>query len=72
MDTSACVSYLVIDGIFDNGGDVRECGWSFIPYQLSFINAVGAVCFGESITDARLIPNAILTYDAIGDYRASL
>ena len=72
MDTSACVSYLVIDGIFDNGGDVSECGWRFIPSQLSFIRAVKNVGFGENISDVRLISNTILTTDAIGDWRASL
>lgn len=72
MDGAACVSYLVIDGIFDNGGDVFECGWRFIPYQLSFINAVPSVSFGEKVSDARLISHSILTTDAIGDWRASL
>ena len=72
MDTAACISYLVIDGILDNGGNVSECGWRFIPHQLSFIRAVEDVSFGENISDVRLIPNAILTTDAIGDWRASL
>lgn len=72
MDAAACVSYLVIDGIFDNGGQETECGWRFIPYQLNFIRAVNNVSFGENISDVRLIPNSILTADAIGDYRASL
>ena len=71
-DTSACISYLVIDGVFDNGGDVFECGWRFIPRQLSVIRAVPEVSFGEGVSDVRLIPNAILTADAIGDWRASL
>ena len=71
-DTSACISYLVIDGVFDNGGDVFECGWRFIPRQLSVIRAVSEVSFGEGVSDVRLIPNAILTADAIGDWRASL
>ena len=71
-DTCACISYLVIDGIFDNGGTVFECGWRFIPRQLSVIRAVPDVSFGEGVSDVRLIPNAILTADAIGDYRASL
>jgi len=72
MDSAACVSYLVIDGIFDNGGNAFECGWKFIPYQLSFINAVKEVSFGNNVSDVRLIPNAILTADAIGDFRASM
>jgi hypothetical protein len=72
MDNAACISYLVIDGIFDNGGNVSECGWRFIPYQLSFINAVKDVSFGANVSDVRLIPNSILTADAIGDWRASL
>ena len=71
-DTSACISYLVIDGVFDNGGDVFECGWRFIPRQLSVIRSVSEVSFGEGVSDVRLIPNAILTADAIGDWRASL
>ena len=71
-DGAACVSYLVIDGIFDNGGEVFECGWRFMPYQLSFINAVKEVSFGDTVTDVRLISGAILTTDAIGDWRASL
>ena len=71
MDNAACISYLVIDGIFDNGGNVTECGWRFIPPQLSVIRAVKDVKFGENVSDARLIPNSILTADAIGDYRAS-
>lgn len=71
-DTSACISYLVIDGIFDNGGSVSECGWRFIPRQLSVIRAVPNVSFGEGVSDARLISSSILTYDAIGDYRAGL
>lgn len=70
-DAAACVSYLVIDGIFDNGGDAFECGWRFMPYQLSFINAVPSVSFSDTITDVRLISNAILTTDAVGDFRAS-
>jgi hypothetical protein len=70
MDTAACISYLVIDGIFDNGGEVSECGWRFIPRQLDFIRAVKDVSFGENISDVRLIQNSILTYDAIGDFRA--
>jgi hypothetical protein len=72
MDAAACISYLVIDGIFDNGGDVSECGWRFIPYQLSVIRAVKQVSFGENVSDARLISSSILTADAIGDWRASL
>ena len=71
-DTSACISYLVIDGVFDNGGNVSECGWKFVPRQLSVIRAVPVVSLGENISDVRLISNAILTADAIGDYRASL
>lgn len=71
-DAAACVSYLVIDGIFDNGGNVSECGWCHIPRQLSFINAVNNVSFSETVTEVRLITNSILTTDAIGDYRASL
>ncbi len=71
MDTSACVSYLVIDGIFDNGGEVSECGWQFIPRQLDFIREIKEVSFGENVTDVRLISNSILTADAIGDWRAS-
>ena len=31
------------DGIFDNGGDVFEWGWRFIPRQLSFISPVKSV-----------------------------
>ena len=72
MDTAACISYLVIDGIFDNGGNVSECGWRFIPHQLSFICAVENVSFGENISDVRLIQNSILTTEAIGDWRASI
>jgi len=72
MDACACISYLVIDGIFDNGGAVSECGWRFIPPQLSVIRAVETVRFGKNIIDVRLISNAILTTDAIGDWRASL
>ena len=72
MDTAAYVSYLVIDGIVDNGGEAFECGWKFIPYQLSFINAVKGVSFGENVSDVRLISKSILTADAIGDWRASL
>lgn len=71
-DACACVSYLVIDGIFDNGGDKLECGWRFVPYQLSFISAVKEISFSESIDNVRLIPNAVLTSDAIGDWRATL
>lgn len=71
-DTAACVSYLVIDGIFDNGGNLSECGWVHVPRQLSFINAVKDVSFGENVSDVRLIENTILTADAIGDWRASL
>lgn len=71
MDTAACISYLVIDGVFDNGGSISECGWRFIPPQLSFIQAVKTVSFDEKIIDVRLIPNAILTTEAIGDWRAS-
>ena len=71
MDTAACISYLVIDGVFDNGGEISECGWRFIPRQLSVIRAVPA-SFGESVSDVRLISGAILTADAIGDWRASL
>ena len=71
-DTAACISYLVIDGIFDNGGSLTECGFCHVPRQLSFISAVPNVSFGDGVSDARLIPNTILTYDAIGDYRASL
>lgn len=70
MDTCACISYLVIDGIFDNGGDAAECGWRFIPRQLSTISAVKNVSFGETLSDVRLIPHAILTAEAIGDWRA--
>ena len=69
-DAAACISYLVVDGIFDNGGEVSECGWCHVPRQLSFISAVPAVSFGEGVSDARLISNSILTADAIGDYRA--
>ncbi len=69
-DTCASVSYLVIDGIFDNGGEEYICGWRFVPRQLSFINAVKDVTFSENVS-VRLIPNTILTYDAIGDWRAS-
>ncbi len=72
MDTAACISYLVIDGIFDNGGEVFECGWRFIPRQLSFIRPVKSVEFGENVTNVKLIQSSILTYDAIGDWRASL
>ena len=72
MDTAACISYLVIDGIFDNGGEIFECGWRFIPRQLSFISPVKNVDFGENVTNAKLIQSSILTYDAIGDWRASL
>ena len=38
--------------------------------QLSFINAVKDVAFGDKVSDVRLIPHAILTADAIGDFRA--
>ena len=72
MDTAACISYLVIDGVFDNGGDISECGWCFIPRQLSVIRAVKDVKLSQALSDVRLIPNAILTADAIGDWRASL
>ncbi len=71
-DAEACISYLVVDGIFDNGGDAFECGWKFVPRQLSFIRGVRNISFGESVSNVRLIPNSILTYDAIGDYRAGL
>jgi hypothetical protein len=71
MDTAACVSYLVIDGIFDNGGEVSECGWQFVPHQLSAIRGTKDVSFGEGVSDVRLIQSSILTYDAIGDWRAS-
>ncbi len=70
-DTAACISYLVIDGIFDNGGNVSECGWCHVPRQLSFISPVNSVSFSDSLYDARLIPSSILTADAIGDWRAS-
>ena len=70
MDTAACISYLVIDGIFDNGGNVFECGWRFIPRQLSGIQAVKDASFGKNISDVHLIPRAILTAEAIGDWRA--
>ena len=72
MDASACITYLVIDGVFDNGGKIFECGWKFIPSKLSYISEVKEVCFNDKITDVRLISNSILTTDAIGDYRASL
>ena len=71
-DAAACVSYLVIDGVFDNGGNTYECGWRFVPYQLSFINAVKSVSFGANVSDVRLISGSILTADAIGDWRAGL
>ena len=70
-DTAACISYLVIDGIVDNGGEISECGWRFVPHQLSVIRAVPA-SFGENVSDVRLISGSILTADAIGDWRASL
>lgn len=72
MDTAACISYLVIDGVFDNGGDVFECGWKYIPPMLSNIRAVKDVIFSEKLIDVRLISNSILTYDAIGDWRSTL
>ena len=71
-DAAACVSYLVIDGVFDNGGSLSECGWCHVPRQLSVIRAVRDVSFGESISDVRLITSSILTADAIGDWRAGI
>ncbi|MBQ8610362.1 MAG: exo-alpha-sialidase [Oscillospiraceae bacterium] len=71
-DAAACISYLVIDGIFDNGGAVYECGWRFVPRQLSCFRAVTEVRFGKGVSNVRLIPHAILTADAIGDWRAGM
>ena len=72
LDSSAHVSFLVIDGRFDNGTDKADCGWCFIPLQMNELGGEKAVTVGEGIARASLIERAILTTEAIGDYRASL
>ena len=70
-DGAAKVSYLVIDGIFDNGGKEKICGWCHIPSQIPKIDAVKAVSVSENTQRLELIDRFVYTADAIADYRAS-
>lgn len=71
LDTAAHVSFLVIDGRFDNGTEVADCGWVFIPLQMIEVGKVTEVTFGKGVTRAELIERALLTTEAVGDRRAS-
>ena len=70
-DASARVSYLVIDGIFDNGGEEKICGWRHIPSQINKIEAVKEVTVGDHVERLELLSRSLYTADAIADYRAS-
>ena len=70
-DGASRVSYLVVDGIFDNGGKERICGWCYIPSQIDKIDAVKTATVSDSVERLELISRFVYTADAIADYRAS-
>lgn len=71
IDAPAQISFLVVDGHFDNGGSKAAIGWCRIPSSLDKIYARPTVTIGSSIVRATLIPRAIMTTEAVADYRAS-
>lgn len=71
IDAQAQISFLVIDGCFDNGGEKAFVGYSRFSSSLSKIYARQAVALGKNVTRTLLVPRAIMTTEAVADYRAS-
>jgi hypothetical protein len=70
-DCSARVSFLMIDGIFDNGGTEKISGWQFIPSMIDKIDAVKSVSVSDSVTRLTLLGRSILATDAVADWRTA-
>ena len=71
IDAQAQISFLVIDGNFDNGGEKAFVGYTRFSSSLSKIYPRSSVALGENVTRATFVPRAIMTTEAVADYRAS-
>jgi hypothetical protein len=66
------VSFLV-DGVFNDGGALREYGWGRFPKELGDVNAgearIGGKLFGE-LARLRVYNRYLRTSEAVGNWRA--
>lgn len=74
VDSGPKIISFVVDGVFNDGGAVREFGWGRFHPKLADVNGavtarIGAPLFGE-IRKLRIYDRYLLTSEAVGNFRA--
>ena len=63
----------VVDGVFNDGGALREYGWGRLPKELGDVNGADARVAGKlfgQLSRLRLYNRYLRTSEAVGNWRA--
>jgi len=69
-DFSAAVIGVVGDGVFLDGGKVRQYGWGRIPLEMGDVKTDGTAQIAPAVSLLRLYSRPLRTSEAIANYRA--
>ncbi len=76
IDAGPKVIFFVIDGRFCDGGQYRQFGWGRFSSELYEINGSEVLTIGKdvegSVATVRIYDRAIMTTEAVGNFRATL
>lgn len=69
-DFSAAVISVIADGVFLDGGAVRQYGWGRIPLEMGEVKGSFHGLVSPLVKTLRLYDRALLTSEAVGNFRA--
>lgn len=69
-DFSAAVVTVIADGVFCDGGMGRQYGWGRLPLEMGDVKGTFQAFLAPAVQGIRLYNRALLTAEAIGNYRA--
>ena len=70
MDGGPKIITFVIDGKLCDGGDARQFGWGRFSPNLRSANGAAMLRIGAPVTRLRIYNRALLTSEAIANFRA--
>ncbi len=69
-DFSAAIISVVMDGVFLDGGSVRQYGWGRIPLEMGDVRGAFQALVSPRVRTLRLYNRALRTSEAVANYRA--
>jgi len=69
-DFSAAVLAVIADGVFCDGGAMRQYGWGRMPLDLGEVKGAYHALLAPSVKGLRLYNRALRTSEAVGNFRA--